>query len=246
MRAAAAAAASAAARRPLSSRDISCARRIAPRQPLESRGAGPTSIALRRGQRSKPTLLAADAATLHVLVPAAFRLDPIATTSEAGIRAFSTDEDVSSGGKDGRNDLNYTKHEQATFRAKIKLEALAEARTKRKEAKRAYEAARYDDEMLNDEESTAELNALLDEWEDSERQLALTLQQAIKYVARTRDADAALTAQQLLEEMIERAGAAPTEFPLEGEDSSSDFGSNKLKIQAMVKMIISQDRPRCT
>ena len=241
--AAAAAAASSAARRPLSSKDISCVRRIAPRQPLESGGAGPTSIAL-RGQRSKPTLLAAHAATLHV--PPAFRLDPIATASEAGIRAFSTDVDVSSGGKDGKNNLNYTTHEQATFRAKIKLEALAEARTKRKEAKRAYEAARYDDEMLNDEESTAELNTLLDEWEDSERQLASTLQQAIKYVARTRDADAALTAQQLLEEMIERAGAAPTEFPLEGEDSSSDFGPNKLKIQAMVKMIIStprQDRP---
>ena len=241
MRAAAAAAASAAARRPLSSRDISCVRRIAPRQPLESGGAGPTSIAL-RGQRSKPTLLAADAATL----PPAFRLDPIATTSEAGIRAFSTGVDVSSGGKDGKNDLNYTKHEQATFRAKIKLEALAEARTKRKEAKRAYEAARFDDEMLNDEESTAELNTLLDEWEESERHLAMTLQQAIKYVARTRDADAALTAQQLLEEMIERAGAAPTEFPLEGEDSSSDFSPNKLKMQAMVKMIIStprQDRP---
>ena len=96
MRAAAAAAASAAARRPLSSRDISCVRRIAPRQPLESGGAGPTSIAL-RGQRSKPTLLAADAATL----PPVFRLDPVATTSEAGMSAFSTGVDFSPGDKDG-------------------------------------------------------------------------------------------------------------------------------------------------
>lgn len=219
MRAAAAAAASAANRRSVAARTASCVRRVASRN-ASSLELGIASVA--RVSVVRP-------------VPTTARRTPKPT-----LRSFSV---VGIGARDnngGSNDHVYSKHEQASFRAQVKLEALAEARTKRKEAKRAYEAARYDDEMLSDEESTAELSALLAEWEESERSLALTLQQAIKYVARTRDVDAALSAQQLLEEMIERAGAAPTDFPFEGDESLSDSGSpvaSTLKTQAMVKMV---------
>ena len=233
MRAAAAAAASAANRRSIASTTASRVRRIASCEAssleLGSSSVARVSAVLVRpttAQRTKPTLLSS------TLTPP-FRHDDDPTTTGIAIRSFSV-------GNGGSNDRIYSKHEQASFRAQVKLEALAEARTKRKEAKRAYEAARYDDEMLSDEESTAELSALLGEWEESERNLALTLQQAIKYVARTRDVDAALSAQQLLEEMIERAGAAPTDFPFEGDESLSGSGSqvaSTLKTQAMVKMV---------
>lgn len=239
MRAAAAAAASAANRRSIASRTTSCVRRLIPRKAssLElgsASGARVSAVRPTTARRTKPTLLSS------TLTPP-FRLDDDPTTASIAIRSFSAGVGAGdSGGSGGSNDRVYSKHEQASFRAQVKLEALAEARTKRKEAKRAYEAARYDDEMLSDEESTAELSALLGEWEESERNLALTLQQAIKYVARTRDVDAALSAQQLLEEMIERTGAAPTDFPFEGDESLSGSGSpvtSTFKTQAMVKMV---------
>jgi hypothetical protein len=235
MRAVAAAAASAATRRPISSRDIS--RQIS-RLNLGVPEAGRVPAAV---QSSTTSLARRSKSSLHrssILTPP-FRLDPTSiAASRAAFRSFSVG--ISTGGSNNGSDHTYTKHEQASFRAKIKFEALTEARTKRKEAKRAYEAAKYDDEMLGDEESTAELSTLLNEWEESERNLSLALQQAIKYVARTMAVDAALTAQQLLEEMIERAGAAPTESPLGEEDplSNSDYSvPSKLKTPAMVKMI---------
>lgn len=237
MRAAAAATASAASRRSIASRTTSCVRRIASRE-ASSVELGSARVTRVSAAVRPTTDRVRQPSHLSSTLTPPFRLDDDPTTTSIAIRSFTSN--IGAGDNAGSNDHVYSKHEQASFRAQVKLEALAEARTKRKEAKRAYEAARYDDEMLSDEESTAELSALLGEWEESERNLALTLQQAIKYVARTRDVDAALSAQQLLEEMIERAGAAPTDFPFDGDESSFGAASpvtSTLKTQAMVKMV---------
>mmetsp|Transcript_34413 Transcript_34413/g.75330 ORF Transcript_34413/g.75330 Transcript_34413/m.75330 type:complete len:777 (+) Transcript_34413:132-2462(+) len=214
------------------------------------------TVAARRSVSGARRICRADRTTLCHLSFSQSRFSAVISTIEsdhhiqrdAAISPFSLTCEFSTDSSNtthrGEKAGAYSKLEGLNFRATTKLNALGEAKAKRKDAKRAYEASRYDDEMLNDDESTSELSTLLDEWLESERALSLAYQQAIKYVARTRDADAALNAHKLLEEMIERAGAPPTDHPPGGDIGSIGASSTELKLQVMVKMIGERGQDR--
>eukprot|EP00566_Odontella_aurita_P007799 CAMPEP_0113557394 /NCGR_PEP_ID=MMETSP0015_2-20120614/17770_1 /TAXON_ID=2838 /ORGANISM="Odontella" /LENGTH=702 /DNA_ID=CAMNT_0000458821 /DNA_START=314 /DNA_END=2419 /DNA_ORIENTATION=- /assembly_acc=CAM_ASM_000160 len=125
-------------------------------------------------------------------------------------------------------------------RSEVKLKALYDAKLRAANAKATYESVATSVSKQGDIKECSELDLVRsarEEWFESEKMLSRAFQQAIKYVGRTKEPDAASTAQDLLTEMLERVSIPPTQYPLDEGNDSEVAASTKLKLGVMSNML---------
>lgn len=133
-------------------------------------------------------------------------------------------------------------NEKLNHRAKIKFLVLSDVKIRANQLRKEFLAANslhstihqtHHDEII--------MSDLLEKWTEQEILLSQTYSKAIKYVARTREKDAAHKAGLLLHEMIERMGAPHTNFNPEGGGGTR---SDEKELGEMRKMVIDDKKSK--